>query len=107
MTRTSRSTLATGADMQSTSFWGTTSGNCPVWSERPGTQARRRVSDRFVAAQRATVSDRLRSEHDGNVWVTALAPIAGLTAEEFGWLARLVASEADRLEYRLTGKDNW
>ena len=46
-------------------------------------------------------------ETDGSVWVTALAPVPGLTAEEFGWLARLVASEADRLEYRLTGQDSW
>ena len=44
-------------------------------------------------------------DDDGNVWVTALAPVAGLTAEEFGWLAKLVASEAERLEYRLTGED--
>lgn len=46
-------------------------------------------------------------EADGSAWVTALAPVAGLTAEEFGYLARLVAFEADRLEYRLTGIDAW
>ena len=46
-------------------------------------------------------------EADGTAWVTALAPVAGLTAEEFAWLARLVAFEADRLEYRLTGDDAW
>lgn len=46
-------------------------------------------------------------EADGSAWVTALAPMIGLTGEEFCWLVKLVASEADRLEYRLTGKDMW
>lgn len=46
-------------------------------------------------------------EGDGSVWITALVPAVDLTAEEFGYFARLVASEADRLEFRLTGDDNF
>ena len=46
-------------------------------------------------------------DSDGDVWVTALAPVPGLTTEEFCWLAREVAAEADRLEFRLTGRDDW
>lgn len=44
-------------------------------------------------------------EDDGDVWVTALVPSEGLSAEEFGWMLTEVAREADRLEYRCTGLD--
>lgn len=44
-------------------------------------------------------------ENDGGVWVTALIPSEGLSAEEFGWMLTEVAREADRLEYRCTGLD--
>lgn len=42
---------------------------------------------------------------DGDVWVTAWLPFAGLTAPEFLITAREVAIEADRLEFHVTGLD--
>ena len=42
---------------------------------------------------------------DGDVWVTAWLPFAGLTAPEFRVTAREVAIEADRLEFHVTGLD--
>jgi hypothetical protein len=42
---------------------------------------------------------------DGNVWVTAWLPFAGLTAAEFQFVAQEVAVEADRLEFHATGTD--
>jgi hypothetical protein len=46
-------------------------------------------------------------DRHGDAWVTAWLPYAGTVAEEFLEVARLVAVEADRLEYHCTGGDEY
>ena len=46
-------------------------------------------------------------DEEEHVWVTALVPDLGLTAEEFRLLATEVAKEADRLEFLSTGADDY
>lgn len=49
----------------------------------------------------------LRIDSKGRLVGEAFVPMAGLTAEEFGFIVRRVAEVCDRLEYTLTGGDRW
>lgn len=56
-------------------------------------------------ANRALQLVSLRIDPKGHVRAHGWVPRAGLTAAEFQLVLRRVAEEADRIEYRLTGRD--
>lgn len=84
------------------------SGSLRIWA----VVARRSVVERlhkpelvaWVRNRHVEIVD-FRIDGHGRLIAEAVAATAGLTAEEWGFYARMVATTADRLEYLLTGRD--
>ncbi|MBZ0116223.1 MAG: hypothetical protein K8H88_04495 [Sandaracinaceae bacterium] len=64
-----------------------------------------RLPETIWRRNRASQLVSFKTDRRGRVVATAWCPKAGLTAEEFQLVLRKLASESDRFEYLLTGRD--